>query len=56
VKFREHLNLELNDPEFKEAFEEEKYLLELSLRITEDREQQGLFQRQLADKSHVTQQ
>jgi transcriptional regulator with XRE-family HTH domain len=36
--------------------EEEKYLLELGLAITEAREQKGLSQMELAQKSHVTQQ
>jgi len=39
-----------------EATAEEKHLLELGLLITETREQRGLSQRELALKSHVTQQ
>jgi ribosome-binding protein aMBF1 (putative translation factor) len=56
MKFRDHLNEELKNPEFREAYEEERHLLELGLLITEAREQQGLSQRELACKSHVTQQ
>jgi DNA-binding XRE family transcriptional regulator len=54
--YRDHLNKELSDPEFKELFEEEKYLLELGLKITETRKRLGLTQKELAEKSHVTQQ
>ena len=56
MKFREHLNEEMKNVQFKKAFDEEKYLLELGLVITEAREQRGLSQRELAQKSHVTQQ
>jgi len=50
MKYREHLNEELKNPEFREAFEEERHLLELGLLITEARERQGLSQRELANK------
>ena len=56
MKFREHLNKEMKNVQFKKAFDEEKHLLELGLVITEAREQRGLSQRELAQKSHVTQQ
>jgi len=56
MNFKDHLNEKLKDPEFKKAFDEEKHLLELGLLITEAREQHGLSQRELALKSHVTQQ
>jgi len=56
MKFKEHLNEELKDAQFKKAFDEEKHLLELGLLIAEAREQRGLSQRELALKSHVTQQ
>jgi len=56
MKFREHLNEEMKNAQFKKAFDEEKHLLELGLVITEAREQRGLSQRELAQKSHVTQQ
>ena len=54
--FREHLNEKMKNPEFKKAFNEEKRLLDLGLAIIEAREQRGLSQRELAQKSHVTQQ
>ena len=56
MNFRDHLNKEMKNAQFKKAFEEEKYLLELGLLITEAREQMGLSQRELAQKSNVTQQ
>jgi ribosome-binding protein aMBF1 (putative translation factor) len=56
MKFKDHLSKELKDPQFRKAFDEEKYLLELGLLITETREQHGLSQRELAQKSNVTQQ
>ena len=56
MNFRDHLNEELKDSQFRKIFNEEKHLLELGLIITETREKQGLSQRDLAQKSHVTQQ
>ena len=56
MNFRDHLNEKLKNPQFKKAYEEEKYLLELGMAITEAREQRGLSQRELAQKSQVTQQ
>jgi ribosome-binding protein aMBF1 (putative translation factor) len=56
MTFREHLNEELKNPQFKKHYEEEKHLLELGLAITEARELKGLSQKELAQKSHVTQQ
>jgi ribosome-binding protein aMBF1 (putative translation factor) len=56
MKFREHLNEELKNPKFRKHYEEEKHLLELGLAISEAREQKGLSQKELAQKSHVTQQ
>ena len=54
--FSVHLKEKLKDPIFKKLYEEEKYLLELGLAITEAREQMGLSQRELAQKSQITQQ
>jgi DNA-binding XRE family transcriptional regulator len=54
--FKDHLKEEMENPKFKKAFEEEKYLLELGMVITETREKLGLSQTELAQKSHVTQQ
>jgi DNA-binding XRE family transcriptional regulator len=54
--YRDHLNEEMKNPQFKQAFEEEKRLLELGLKIAETREKLGLSQKELAQKCHVTQQ
>jgi ribosome-binding protein aMBF1 (putative translation factor) len=56
MTFREHLNEEMRNVHFKKMYEEEKHLLELGLLIIEAREQKGLTQRELAQKSRVTQQ
>jgi DNA-binding XRE family transcriptional regulator len=54
--FKNHLDNELKNPAFKQAFVEEKRLLELGLKILETREKLGLSQKELAQKCHVTQQ
>jgi DNA-binding XRE family transcriptional regulator len=54
--FQSHLEQELKNPQFKQAFNEEKYLLELGLTIAETRGKLGLSQKELAEKCHVTQQ
>jgi ribosome-binding protein aMBF1 (putative translation factor) len=56
MTFREHLNEKMKNANFKKMYEEEKHLLELGLLIIKAREQKGLTQRELAQKSHVTQQ
>ena len=56
MTFRAHLNEELKNPEFKKAYEEEKRLLELGYAIIEARQQSGMTQKELAQKSCVTQQ
>jgi len=56
MNYKEHLKSKLKNPEFKKAFEEEKRLLDLSYAIVTAREKSGLTQKELAQKSHVTQQ
>jgi ribosome-binding protein aMBF1 (putative translation factor) len=56
MSFQKYLAEKMKNPEFKKAFEEEKRLLELSYAITEAREQRGMTQKELAQKSRVTQQ
>ena len=56
MTFRDHLNKEMKNAHFKKMYEEEKHLLELGLLIIEAREQKGLTQKELAQKSQVTQQ
>jgi ribosome-binding protein aMBF1 (putative translation factor) len=54
--YRDHLNEQLTNPEFRKLYEDEKYLLELGLRIAEERQRLGISQKELAQKSHITQQ
>jgi DNA-binding XRE family transcriptional regulator len=54
--FEKHLNEKLKEPQFNQAFEEEKRLLELGVKIAETRETLGLSQKELAQKCNVTQQ
>jgi DNA-binding XRE family transcriptional regulator len=54
--YKDHLDEQLTNPEFKKCYEEEKYLLGLGLRIAEVRQQLGISQKELAEKSHITQQ
>jgi len=56
MTFNAHLEEKMKNPKFRKAFEEEKHLLELGLAIIEAREQRGLSQSELAQKSRVTQQ
>ena len=56
MNYKEHLKSKLKNPAFKKAFEEEKRLLDLSYAIVKAREESGLTQKELAQKSHVTQQ
>jgi ribosome-binding protein aMBF1 (putative translation factor) len=56
MSFRKHLAEEMKNPEFKKLYEEEKRLLDLSYAIVTAREKSGLTQKELAQKSHVTQQ
>jgi len=56
MKFRDHLDEKMKCDRFKEAYEEEKHLLELGLAIAQARERQGITQSELAQKSRVTQQ
>ncbi len=54
--FKKHLDVSLKDPEFKDIYNEERKLIELSLRIHEAREKSGLSQIEVAQMAHVTQQ
>ena len=56
MTFRKHLKEGLKNPEFKKLYEEERRLLELGLAIAETREQKGISQKELAQKSQITQQ
>lgn len=52
--YRDHLNEQVTNLEFKKLYEDEKYLLELGLKITETRRQLGISRKELAEKSHIT--
>ncbi|MCL2093667.1 MAG: helix-turn-helix transcriptional regulator [Treponema sp.] len=54
--FEDHLNEELKDPEFKKLYEEESRLLRLGYEISKAREKKGITQKELAEKSQITQQ
>jgi HTH-type transcriptional regulator/antitoxin HipB len=54
--FRKHLNEKLKNEHFRRVYEEERQLAELSLKILGAREQQGLSQKEVAQKAKVTQQ
>jgi DNA-binding XRE family transcriptional regulator len=54
--YTDHLKEQLANPEFKSWYEDEKRLLELGLKIAEKRQQLGISQKELAQKSHITQQ
>jgi HTH-type transcriptional regulator/antitoxin HipB len=53
---KRHLNEKLKDPNFKAMYEEEKRLIEISLMLHEAREKNGLSQKEVAQKAHITQQ
>ncbi|PKL39243.1 MAG: XRE family transcriptional regulator [Spirochaetae bacterium HGW-Spirochaetae-1] len=54
--FKKHLEKELKDNNFKKKYEEENELLEISLKILEERNKLGLTQKELAAKANITQQ
>ena len=56
MTFQEHLNEGLKNPEFKQLYEEESRLLRLGYEISKAREQKGISQKELAQKSQITQQ
>lgn len=55
-KFRNRLKEDLRDKDFKQAFDEEDVFARLAVEIAKAREEQGLSQRQLAERLHTTQQ
>ena len=54
--FREHLNTKLKDKEFKQLYDEEREMLEISMQLLNARKNLGLSQQELAKKAHITQQ
>lgn len=56
ISFNKKLQEKLKDPEFAKYYEEEKILLDVALKIAQERERKGLTQSELAKKAHLTQQ
>ena len=56
IKFNAHLKEKLKSKRFKRMYEEEKELLEISIKILEARNNQNLSQAELAERAHITQQ
>lgn len=56
VKFDDYLNEKLKNPEFKEMYEEERDVLELSIKLAEARHKKGWNQKTLAREAALTQQ
>jgi predicted transcriptional regulator len=54
--FRKHLNSKLKDKEFKQWYDEEREMLEISIQLLEARKNLGLSQRELAKRAQITQQ
>ncbi|MCK4766113.1 MAG: helix-turn-helix transcriptional regulator [Candidatus Aminicenantes bacterium] len=54
--FKKHLDTKLKDKEFKQLYDEERELLEISMRIMAARKKLGISQQELAQKAHITQQ
>ncbi|MGQ5709668.1 helix-turn-helix transcriptional regulator [Lactobacillus sp. LL6] len=55
MDFKDYLNEQLKDPEFKQEFENETTKLESAVALTEIRKKSGLSQRQLAETANVPQ-
>jgi len=56
MTFDSHLKEKLKNKRFKRMYEEEKELLDISLKILEARREQNLSQAELANRAHITQQ
>ena len=56
MTFDSHLREKLKNKRFKKMYEEEKELLDISLKILEARREQNLSQAELANRAHITQQ
>jgi DNA-binding XRE family transcriptional regulator len=54
--FRKHLNEKLQDKRFKQLYEEERLLAELSVSILDTREHLGLSQQEVAKRAKISQQ
>lgn len=56
MSFKKYLNDNLNDPEFKGMFNEEKVLVNLAIKLQKARENAGKSQGDIASEAHLTQQ
>ena len=56
ITFDSHLKEKLKSTRFKELYEEEKELLEISIKILEVRRSQNISQQELAKRANITQQ
>jgi len=56
MTFDSHLKERLKNKRFKKMYEEEKELLDISLKILEARREQNLSQAELANRAQITQQ
>ncbi|HLP57463.1 MAG TPA: helix-turn-helix transcriptional regulator [Candidatus Deferrimicrobium sp.] len=54
--YRQHLNEKLKDKQFKQLYDEEREMLELSMQVLNTRKNLGMSQDELARKAHITQQ
>lgn len=54
--FRQHLNTKLKDEHFKEVYDEEHEMLQISLKLLKARKDLGLSQQELAREAQITQQ
>lgn len=55
-KFSDRLKKDLQDPEFRRAFDEEETFASLAIQIARLRQKKGLSQQELAKRLHTTQQ
>jgi HTH-type transcriptional regulator/antitoxin HipB len=53
---KSHLKESLKDRNFRQYFDEEKELIQVSLQLHKARENAGLSQKQIAEAAHITQQ
>ncbi|HUU79839.1 MAG TPA: helix-turn-helix transcriptional regulator [Acidobacteriota bacterium] len=56
MTYDSHLKEKLKSKRFKRMYEEEREILEISIKILEARREQNLSQAELANRAHITQQ
>jgi len=54
--FRNHLKEELNNPEFKKAYDREDFIVKVAVQIAQERQKHHITQKELAKKLHTSQQ